>query len=263
MSLERGRVPTPNFAKQSSPLHLGLILDGNGRWAARRGMPRSQGHSAGAKVLRGIVEAAPGLGIRWLTVYAFSSDNWQRPAEEVGLLMRLLWRYLTGEAERCRRQGVAIEVVGRRDRLDRGLREAIERAERATRGGERLALRVAVDYSGRDAIRRAAEVAARLGRTELSQDELGELIARVDHASPVPPLDLLIRTGGEQRLSDFLLWESAYAELFFLETPWPEFAPTDLAAVVAQFLTRERRFGRVGPRAEPEAPPRRGDLRVV
>ncbi|MEZ4586037.1 MAG: undecaprenyl diphosphate synthase family protein [Gemmatimonadales bacterium] len=158
---------------------------------------------------------------------------------------------------------MAIEVVGRRDRLDRGLREAIERAERSTRSGERLDAGWRWTTQGRDAIRRAAELAARSGRTELSQDEAGRAIARVDHASPVPPLDLLIRTGGEQRLSDFLLWESAYAELFFLETPWPDFAPTDLAAVVSKFFTRERRFGRVEPRVEAEAPARRGGLRVV
>jgi len=155
--------------------------------------------------------------------------------------------------------------VGRRDRLDRGLREAIERAERATSDGERLTLRVAVDYSGRDAIRRAAEAAARLGKTELGLDDLAKLIAQVDHSSPVPPLDLLVRTGGEQRLSDFLLWESAYAELFFLDTPWPDFDAADLAAIVAKFRARERRFGRVPPRGAigPSAPARRGGLRVV
>jgi undecaprenyl diphosphate synthase len=157
--------------------------------------------------------------------------------------MDLFAAYLRSESRECARRGVALEVIGRRDRLATQLLEAIERAEAATRDGRALRLRIALDYSARDAIRRAAMMAAGRARRELTQAEFGELVAEVDHGEAIPPVDLVIRTGGERRLSDFLLWESAYAELFFLDTPWPEFTPRELAAVVAAFRRRERRFG--------------------
>ncbi len=214
-------------------------MDGNGRWAAARGLPRILGHRAGVEAARRVVEAAPDAGVGILTLFAFSSDNWQRPAAEVDALMRLMASYLENETPRCVQQGVRLEVIGRRDRLGAGLCAAIARAETATAGGRRLRLRMAVDYSGRDAILTAAR-----GVAELSRDALELAIG--------PAVDLLIRTGGERRLSDFLLWESAYAELVFTRTMWPDFGALDLAAAVREFHGRERRFGTV-----PQAPARR------
>jgi len=222
-------------------LHVGIIMDGNGRWAARQGRPRHEGHRVGAQTVRRVVEAAPGLGIGTLTLYAFSADNWNRPALEVRALMRLFREYLRVETPRCVRNGVRLEVIGRRDRLDSGLVGRIEQAERATGAGRCLLLRIALDYSGRDAILRAAQCVQ--PATPIGRDAFGRLVAIVDHGSPVRELDLLVRTGGERRLSDFLLWEAAYAELLFLERLWPDFAEDDLAAAMREFAGRDRRFG--------------------
>lgn len=213
-------------------------MDGNGRWAAARGLPRSAGHRAGADAVRRVIEAAPGLGIGMLTLYAFSSDNWRRPADEVTLLMQLLRRYLLAETASCVRNGVRLEVIGRRDRLPDSLVTALERTENATRSGRRLHLRIAVDYSARDAILRAA----RNGAT-ISRDQFASLLAHAIHAESAPDVDVLVRTGGEQRLSDFLLWECAYAELVFTPRMWPDFTGEDLAAALREFTRRERRFG--------------------
>lgn len=222
-------------------LHVGIIMDGNGRWATRQGRSRAAGHREGAAMVRRIVEAAPDAGIGVLTLYAFSADNWRRPRTEVGWLMRLFREYLRAETARCLANGVRLEVIGRRDRIGQALRRAIEEAERATAGGTRLHLRIALDYSARDAILRAAQCL----RPEVvpTRDAFGRLLAIVDHGTPVPEVDLLIRTGGEQRLSDFLLWEAAYAELVFSPLMWPEFGPEALQAAVRQFGARERRFG--------------------
>jgi len=224
-----------------SALHVGIIMDGNGRWATRGGHSRSAGHREGARAVRRIVEAAPDLGIEVLTLYAFSADNWRRPPGEVAVLMRLFREYLRVETERCLETGVRLEIIGRRDRIDRGLRRRIEMSQRATVSGTRLHLRVALDYSSRDAILRAAQC-LRPG-TVATRDSFTRLLAIVDHGTPVPGLDLLIRTGGERRLSDFLLWEAAYAELLFVERMWPDFGAEDLAAAVREFETRERRYG--------------------
>jgi undecaprenyl diphosphate synthase len=226
---------------QQSTLHVGIIMDGNGRWATARGRPRTAGHREGARAVQRVVEAAPGLGIGVLTLFAFSSDNWRRPPAEVGTLMRLFREYLRAQTDRCLRSDVRLEVVGRRDRLDAALRSAIESAEQATAAGSRLRLRVAIDYSARDAILRAAQC-LRDG-TVPSRESFSRLLAIVDHASPVPELDLLIRTGGERRLSDFLLWEAAYAELLFSDTMWPDFGAAELATAVRDFAGRQRRFG--------------------
>ena len=222
-------------------LHVGIIMDGNGRWAVARGRVRARGHRAGADAVRRVVEAAPGLGVGVLTLFAFSADNWRRPAGEVAALMRLFREYLRVESARCVRDGVRLEVVGRRDRIAAGLRRAIDLAERDTRGGDRLLLRIALDYSARDAILRAAQC-LRPG-TVPSRAAFTRLLAIVDHGTPVPELDLLVRTGGERRLSDFLLWEAAYAELFFTGTMWPEFGAEGLTEAVQDFRGRERRFG--------------------
>jgi undecaprenyl diphosphate synthase len=227
----------------SDGLHVGIIMDGNGRWASARGRPRTAGHLEGASAVRRIVEAAPETGIAVLTLFAFSADNWRRPAPEVRGLMRLFRDYLEAEGERCVRSGVRLEVIGRRDRLGAGLRRSIEAAERLTTGGTTLMLRIALDYSARDAILRAAQC-FRDGAVP-SRTAFTRLLAIVDHGTPVPELDLLIRTGGERRLSDFLLWEAAYAELYFTGTMWPEFGVEELAEAIRDFRSRERRFGAV------------------
>lgn len=227
---------------QAPGLHVAIIMDGNGRWARARGLPRVAGHRAGVEAVRRVVKAAPGLGIDTLTLYAFSSGNWQRPAPEVATLMRLLHEYLLTETNNCGAHGIRLSVIGRRDRLSRGLREAIEAAESATATGSTLRLRLAVDYSAREAIFRAACRFYKV--TELSCAAFARVLAEVNRDG-ARDVDLLIRTGGEQRLSDFLLWESAYAELVFTPRMWPEFDAADLAAAVQEFHARERRFGRV------------------
>jgi undecaprenyl diphosphate synthase len=229
----------PIFFETQSTLHVGIIMDGNGRWAMARGLPRAAGHSTGVAAVSRVAEAAPELGIAVLTLFAFSSDNWRRPQFEVDALMGLLDLYLDHETPRAVERGVRLEVIGRRDRLEPGLRARIAAAEHATRHGRRLRLRMAVDYSARDAILAAARTAA-----ELSREAIGEALG--------PAVDLMIRTGGERRLSDFLLWESAYAELVFCRAMWPDFGASDLAAAVREFRGRDRRFGDV-PRVPPPA----------
>ena len=224
-------------------LHVAVIMDGNGRWANARGLPRVAGHREGAKAVRRVVEAGPGLGIGTLTLYAFSSDNWQRPPREVGALMRLFRGYLASETARLIENGVRLTVIGRRDRLPEVLVRAIAGAEAATAGGERLHLRLAIDYSARDAIVRAA---ARAGGREVGRDEFAALLGEaVGAREPAPDVDLLVRSGGEQRVSDFLLWECAYAELWFTPRMWPDVGGETLAEAVAEFRRRDRRFGRV------------------
>ncbi|HEV2130693.1 MAG TPA: di-trans,poly-cis-decaprenylcistransferase [Longimicrobiaceae bacterium] len=234
-------------------LHVAIIMDGNGRWARARGRPRVAGHRAGAEAVRRTVEAARRQQLRTLTVYAFSSDNWGRPPREVAALMRLFRAYLRAETQRCITNGIRMSVIGRRDRLAPALLEAIEAAEAATRGGREMHLRIAVDYSARDSIVRAAALAE---GEDLSREAFRGLLASVNHESPpAGDVDLLIRTGGEQRISDFLLWEIAYAELYFTRRMWPDFDEADLETALREFHSRERRFGRVpeavaAPRAE-------------
>jgi undecaprenyl diphosphate synthase len=225
-------------------LHVAILLDGNGRWASSRGLARSEGHRAGVASVRKIVRAAPSLGIGTLTLYAFSSDNWGRPANEVLSLMGLLEEFLRSDAVACAGAGVRLRVIGRRDRIPPSLREAIESAERTTAAGRALELRIALDYSARDAILRAA--CWMLSSLEVSQREFSRRLGEVTHSGgPARDVDLLIRTGGERRLSDFMLWECAYAELFFTPRMWPEFDASDLQEAVDDFLARDRRFGRL------------------
>ncbi|MCC7156670.1 MAG: di-trans,poly-cis-decaprenylcistransferase [Bryobacterales bacterium] len=202
--------------KSAQGLHVAIIMDGNGRWATRRGWPRLAGHRAGADSVRRVIEAAPSLGVTQLTLYAFSSDNWKRPTGEVSGLFRLLKKYLAEETARCAGKGVRIEFIGRRDRLSPALVEAMEESEQTTRKCRRLHLRIALDYSSREAIE----------RREFT-----------------PDVDLLIRTSGEQRLSDFLLWECAYAELWFTPVLWPDFGASDLEQALHNFRGRQRRYG--------------------
>jgi undecaprenyl diphosphate synthase len=235
-------------SKTPRGIHVAIIMDGNGRWATARGQMRTAGHIAGARTVRKIVEAAPGCGIGTLTLYAFSADNWRRPSREVALLMRLFRRYLVSEVARCVTNGVRMKIIGRRDRIPAELLRAICNAENATRDGRTLELRIAVDYSARDAILRAAHQVRGEMRidTEEERESFARALAAVDNGiGSSRDVDLLIRTGGEQRLSDFLLWECAYAELYFTRRMWPDFSTADLAAAVEEFRSRERRFGTV------------------
>jgi undecaprenyl diphosphate synthase len=225
-------------------MHVAIIMDGNGRWARRRGLPRVAGHRAGVGAVRRIVEHAPYLGIRRMTLYAFSSDNWRRPAHEVLSIFRLMLAYLRLETKRLRQRGVRLQIIGRRDRLPKLLLREIERAEFLTADGECLHLRIAVDYSSREAITSTISTVSQrlLQEPRSSVDSLQNLLSSA-LSSESEDVDLLIRTGGEKRLSDFLLWESAYAELFFTDRMWPDFDAADLDAAVADFKRRERRFG--------------------
>ncbi len=220
-----------------SGLHVAIIMDGNGRWANARGLPRIAGHRAGADAVRRTIETSPSLGISVLTLYAFSADNWRRPPREVSALMKLLGHYLEQETDRCVANGVRLQAIGRRDRLPAALLALLEKAERKTAAGRRLHLRLAIDYSSRQAIL----AAARKLRQEhaVTEESFSRLIG--------PDVDLLIRTSGEQRLSDFLLWECAYAEMVFTSRMWPEFSAEDLTAAIGEFHGRERRFGAIAP----------------
>lgn len=235
-------------------LHVGIIMDGNGRWALGRGLPRVAGHREGAKSVRSIIEAAPDLGIGTLTLYAFSSDNWRRPRPEVDALMRLFLRYLRSETAECVQKEVRISVIGRRDRLPLILQREIETTEQATRNGRRLLVRLAVDYSAREVIFEAARRTAMEAALAVQNGEPPRLptrhaftqaMADVMYADAAADVDLLVRTGGEQRISDFMLWEAAYAELVFTQQKWPDFDGDQLALAVEEFHRRERRFGAV------------------
>jgi undecaprenyl diphosphate synthase len=217
-------------------LHVAIIMDGNGRWATRRGLPRTAGHHEGIHTVRRVVEAA-------LSLFAFSSDNWRRPEGEVRALMGLLRHYVRAECQRLIEAGVRLTVIGRRDRLPSGLAAEIAAVEQDSAHGTRLDLRIAIDYSARDTI---AGAAAAWGAPDLpSRDAFARLIGPTGEAR-CRDVDLLIRTGGEKRLSDFLLWEAAYAELCFIDTLWPDFGREDLGAALADFRRRERRFGGLG-----------------
>lgn len=222
--------------------HVAINMDGNGRWALLRGQPRAAGHVAGGTAVRRTVEAAPALGITTLTLYAFSSDNWRRPRGEVDNLMLLFQQYLDSECARLDESGVRFSVIGRRDRISDSLRRSIESVEASTSKGTDLHLRIAIDYSARAALLAAA---GRVGHETPPTCEAFEqsMCEAIHAATGTRYVDLLIRTGGEKRLSDFLLWESAYAELYFTDVMWPDFTGADLAAAVRAFGARDRRYG--------------------
>lgn len=211
------------------PPHLAIIMDGNGRWAERRGQPRSMGHLAGARVMRDVVAHCAAAGVDQLTLYAFSSDNWNRPVREVDSLLSLFTSHFRSQAGALARNGIRLSVIGRRTRLPLLLRAAIRDAEQRTEAGRVMHLRVAIDYSSRDAIARAQGAEASIS----------------DAAPVLPPVDLLLRTGGERRLSDFLLWECAYAELRFIDDLWPDVTTSILDEAFADFAQRDRRYGRL------------------
>jgi undecaprenyl diphosphate synthase len=223
-------------------MHVAIIMDGNGRWATKRGLPRTAGHVEGAKAVRTAVEVAARAGIDTLTIYAFSSANWARPATEISALMRLFGQYLFTETRRCVEQSIRINVIGRRDRLSDSLIKSIEQSERSSAGGGGMQLRIAVDYSSQHSILEAARRAPR--GADLDSAAFRRLLNEVDHSvHPASDVDLLIRTGSEQRLSDFMLWECAFAELYFTDCLWPDFDEQRFRSALEDYAGRQRRFG--------------------
>ncbi len=223
-------------------MHVAIIMDGNGRWATQRGLPRTAGHIEGAKAVRTAVEVAARAGVDTLTIYAFSAANWARPATEIAALMRLFGQYLFTETRRCVEQSIRINVIGRRDRLSDSLLRSIEQSERLSAGGSSMHLRIAVDYSSHYSILEAARRAPR--GVDLDADAFHRLVQEVDHSThPASEVDLLIRTGSEQRLSDFMLWECAYSELYFTECLWPDFDEQRFRSALDDYAGRQRRFG--------------------
>jgi undecaprenyl diphosphate synthase len=222
------------------PLHVAIICDGNGRWASSRTLPRSAGHRAGAEAARGVFRSAPQLRIHTLTLFALSSANWKRPPAEVNAILDILREYLLEETAHCLNEGIRLNIIGRRDRLPPALREAIADAEALTSRGQTLHLRLAVDYSARHSLFQAASRFYKA--TDLSAESFGNVLAEVQRGGSTD-VDLLVRTGGEQRLSDFLLWECAFAEFVFVEKRWPDFTPADLRSAVEEFWRRERTEG--------------------
>jgi undecaprenyl diphosphate synthase len=259
--MSESEAPVESSASSSAavPASVAIIMDGNGRWAQRRGLPRMAGHRAGAFAVDRVTEAAARLGVKTLTLYAFSTENWQRPRAEVDTLWKLLVRDLKRRGPKCLKQGIRLTSIGRRDRMpDVAVRE-LERVQRDTAHGTRMTLCLALDYGGlwdlcelAERVRRGARDGT-LGDAPLNEELLRELLP----SAAVPPVDLLIRTGGESRVSNFLPWQLTYAELLFLPTLWPEFGDDELVAACEEFSRRRRRFGRVD--AQTEAELRRGD----
>ena len=240
-----GQPAAASAAAAALPRHVGIIMDGNGRWAAARGLPRALGHKAGAEAARRAVEAAGEAGIGWLTLFAFSSENWQRPQDEVQDLTALMRHYLRTEVARLAREGVRLRIIGERGRFGEETARLIAAAEATTAGGTRLNLNIALSYGGRAEIAAAArEIARRAAAGTLDPDSVDpETFAGFLGTAGMPDPDLIIRTSGEQRISNFLLWQAAYAELVFQEVLWPDWGAEHLAQAIGEFGRRERRFG--------------------
>ena len=230
------------------PRHIGIVMDGNGRWAKARHRPRSFGHNAGRKAVREVVEGCLRQGVEALTLFAFSSENWQRPEEEVGALLDLFVRALDKEVDELHTNGVCLRFIGDLDAFDKPLRQRMLAAMKRTAGNEKLQMNIAVNYGGRwDIVQAARRLAGAVAKGELSADAIDE--SSFDHCTSLaglPPLDLFIRTGGDRRVSNFLLWQLAYAELYFTDTLWPDFNQISLQHAINDFARRERRFGRTG-----------------
>lgn len=229
------------------PTHVAIILDGNGRWAKKRLMPRNMGHRAGAKTVEQIIEDAHNIGIKYLTVYAFSTENWNRPEDEVKELMKLLRNYLETCIKRANKNNMRVRVIGERSRLDSDIREKIEELEEASRNNTGINFTIALNYGSRDEIRRAVtNIAKDCKDGKVSIDDIDDsLISSYLDTSDIPDPDLLIRTSGEQRLSNYLLWQLAYTEFYFTDVLWPDFNKSELIKAVIKFNGRERRFGKV------------------
>ena len=255
MPAEPSHLPPTDGSRPGDPRHVALIMDGNGRWAAARGLPRAMGHREGVQALKRTVEAAPRFGIHCLTVFGFSTENWRRPAEEVSDLMGLVRSYVASDLKRLERAGVRVRVLGRRTGLPADITAIIEHAEATTAHNDKFLLQVAFNYGGRadivDAAQRHVD-AVLAGRSvgPLDEDTLGLGLS----TAGAPPVDVIVRTSGEQRLSNFLLWEAAYAELVYQNVLWPDYGAEGLADVVEQYRARDRRFGGRDVPACPVAP---------
>ncbi len=236
------------------PRHVAIIMDGNGRWARQRGLPRTVGHSAGTEALRGIIRASDDWGIEALTIYAFSTENWARPQDEVGALMRLLLQYFASEIDELNEKNVRIRILGNVEGLPALQRQAVTRAMEITRGNTGLKLNIALNYGGRDELVRAArELAARAVRGEIAPEEIAEAdVANALYTRGLPDVDLVIRTSGEERLSNFLLWQCAYAEMIFNPVLWPDYNRAEYLKDLWEYARRDRRFG--GVREKEESP---------
>lgn len=237
---------------QKSPDHVAIIMDGNGRWAQKRGKPRLFGHHAGAKRVREIVEACPDLGVKYVTIFAFSTENWKRTQSEVAGLMSLFRRYIQKEARSLFEEGVRVRFIGDRDRLDKKLINLMHELESLTESNDRVHLTIALNYGGRDEVARATRrLAQDVAAGTLDADSVDEqTLTNYLDTCVLPDPDLVIRTSGEARISNFLLWQSAYAEYEFIDTLWPDFSAEIFAEVVDRFAGRERRFGAVETAAE-------------
>jgi undecaprenyl diphosphate synthase len=231
------------------PVHIAIIMDGNGRWAKSRGLPRFRGHSAGMQAVRNVVEACVEIGVPHLTLYAFSQENWNRPAPEVAALMRLLQHYVRKERDELIRQGVQVRVFGDIERLSGGARKAVDHIESRTAGGKNMRLNLMISYGSRAEILRATQIIAeKVKRGELAASDIDEkLFSAHLYTADTPDPDLLIRTSGEQRISNFMLWQLAYTELYITPTLWPDFGHDELVAAIQEYQKRERRFGLVTP----------------
>lgn len=231
------------------PQHVAIIMDGNGRWAKKRGMPRTFGHRQGAETVKAVVRAAAELGVRYLTLYGFSTENWSRPADEVSELMSLMRHYVRGNIADLHKNGVRLKIIGERWRLDKDILEMIENAETLTENNDKITLTIAFSYGGRQELLHAVQAiakdvaAGKLAPEAITETTLGNALMTAD----LPDPDLLIRTSGEQRLSNFLLWQMAYTELMFVDTYWPDFGKADLQAAIDSFRGRDRRFGKIAP----------------
>ena len=227
------------------PRHVAIIMDGNGRWATARGRARAFGHARGVEAVRAAVQAAGDLGVRHLTLFSFSTENWNRPAEEVGALFELMRRYVDADLEKLARKGVRVRIIGRREDLSDDVRAIVDRAEARTRDNTEFNLTIAFNYGGRDEIVRAArklaEDAVRTGRADIDEAALSGALDTAD----LPDVDLLIRTSGEKRISNFLLWQAAYAEFVFTDVLWPDFSAEHLRAAIEEYGVRDRRYGGV------------------
>ncbi len=231
--------------KGSVPFHVAVILDGNGRWAEKKGKSRSFGHQAGAENVKKIVRAASDMGIRILTMYAFSTENWKRPSAEVQFLMELFGEYLIGSLEEMKQEGVQMHIIGERNMLSSGLQDKMEKCERETAGNTKIRFNIAINYGSRDELVRGCRLLAeKVKAGELEPDQISEEILQNSLFPPASrDVDLLIRTGGEQRLSNFMLWQISYAELYFTPVLWPDFDRSELIRAVQEFQKRDRRFG--------------------
>lgn len=250
-------MPNPDAAPQEDagvatpPAHVAIIMDGNGRWAASRGLPRREGHRRGVEALRNIVKAAGELGIKFLTIYSFSSENWSRPAEEIEDLMGLLKRFVRNDLADLHKNDVRVKIIGERANLKPDIRALLDEAEELTKNNNSLTLVVAFNYGAQQEIARAAQILAeQVARGELAPSEIDAAkIAANLLTKDIPDPDLIIRTSGEQRLSNFLLWQAAYAEFIFVPTHWPDFGKAELESAIDEFHKRERRFGGLSAKA--------------